>query len=162
MKRTEIKRDPAKIAAWLNKPRKPMNRTTPLHSGPGPQRGSRGLRQSSLTPEQRARKKAEWTRAYGSKERVQWIKSRRCFGCRSIAGCENAHLVSGGMGRKADAALVIPLCHLCHAEQHRVGNEAFARSIGETVDSLFAAAAAYEAEWQAILDARPYDAGDDL
>lgn len=32
---------------------------------------------------------------------------------------ENAHTVTGGVGRKADAHTIIPLCHQHHAELHR-------------------------------------------
>jgi hypothetical protein len=38
---------------------------------------------------------------------------------------ENAHIVTGGMGRKADAALIIPLCHSHHLALHDFGVEAF-------------------------------------
>lgn len=124
----------------------PMKRTTPLP------RRSRGLRAS---PESRARKAAERLRAYGGTARIQFVKTQRCFGCHSIgsvdgpAGCENAHLVTDGMGRKADADKIIALCPACHREQHATGNAAFAAARGMTVDDLFAEAARLDAEWRA-------------
>ncbi|HSH45807.1 MAG TPA: hypothetical protein VK966_08125, partial [Longimicrobiales bacterium] len=59
-------------------------------------------------PERRDR---EWARAYGSEVRVEFVKALPCCvpGCRNRA--ENAHTESGGMGRKADADTIAPLCY---------------------------------------------------
>lgn len=62
------------------------------------------------------RRKREFARAYGSKERVEFVKALPC----SFVGCngrpsDNAHCITAGMGRKANADTIIPLCR----EHHR-------------------------------------------
>jgi hypothetical protein len=57
----------------------------------------------------RQRREKEFAREYGSDERVKWIKKQRCIGCGGLPS-ENAHTVTGGMGRKADANTIVPLC----------------------------------------------------
>ena len=68
------------------------------------------------------RSASEFARIYGSRERVEWVKTLPC----AVASCglscgpcdgeiHNAHTVSGGKGRKADAATVAPLCAKHHA-----------------------------------------------
>lgn len=74
----------------------------------------------------RARKRTEWARVYGSTERVQFIKALPC--CVSSCDrrpCENAHAKGGGMGRKADARFVLPLCTKHHRELHNIGVRTF-------------------------------------
>lgn len=68
---------------------------------------------------------AEKDRIYGSPERIAFLQSLRCAcGC-GVTPCEVAHVVNGGMGRKADAAgFTIPLSPKCHAKQHAKGWEA--------------------------------------
>ena len=76
---------------------------------------------------------SEWARAYGSKKRVAFVKSLPCCvaGCRAAWMCEpseNAHTVNGGMGRKADANTIAPLCHGHHRFLHHHGPQTFAAS----------------------------------
>ena len=83
-------------------------------------------RRTRLAPRNATRRTKEWARAYGSTQRVEWIAARPC----SVCGCprrpcENAHTVTGGTGRKADASTVIPLCSYHHAELHQVGAHTF-------------------------------------
>lgn len=63
----------------------------------------------------RERKAKEFSRAYGSEERVKAVKAMTC----EVESCdrlsENAHLTTGGTGRKADADSVANLCY----EHHR-------------------------------------------
>ncbi len=68
----------------------------------------------------RSRSASEFARVYGSKERVEWVKSLPCVGC-GIGPSVNAHTVGGGTSRKADAETIAPLCHWCHLkyDQHR-------------------------------------------
>lgn len=71
----------------------------------------------------------EWARAYGSKARVAFVKSLGCC----VSGCmdgpvENAHTVNGGMGRKADANTIVPLCRAHHRFLHQHGPLGFAAS----------------------------------
>lgn len=75
-----------------------------------------------------ARKKREFARAYGSSARVAWVHAQRCIvaHARDCDGLiENAHIVTGGAGRKADAAAIVPLCHRHHHELHMVGADVF-------------------------------------
>lgn len=75
-----------------------------------------------------ARKRANWTRAYGSPERCAWIASQPCvvMGCRR-GPCENCHAETGGTGRKADADQIFPACPAHHRELHTVGVVTFSR-----------------------------------
>ncbi|MDB4893172.1 MAG: hypothetical protein JWL61_5027 [Gemmatimonadetes bacterium] len=56
------------------------------------------------------RKAREFERAYGSKERVEWVKSLPCCWCGAVGESQNAHTVGGGAGRKADYDTIAPLC----------------------------------------------------
>jgi len=72
-----------------------------------------------------ARKDREFIRAYGSADRVAFVRSQPCVACGRTPS-ENAHTRGGGAGRKGDARFVAPLCHPCHDELHRRGPVAFA------------------------------------
>lgn len=75
------------------------------------------------------RRASEFARCYGSKERVEWVKSLPCVGCATYWPIqpspgwvsENAHTVTGGKGRKADADTIVPLCAAHHRayDRHR-------------------------------------------
>ena len=91
------------------------------------------------------RHQANWLRAYGSPERVQWVQSLLCTVCRDTPS-HNAHTVGGGTGRKADADTIVPLCAPCHGELHRVGVQTFEDCYGIT---LADAARATQAAWLA-------------
>ena len=96
-----------------------------------------------------ARRKKEFARCYGSKERVEWVKHRLCFAVLGVSLCEgkieNAHTENGGMGRKGDASTVIPLCARHHRSLHQIGPDAFQRAYG--ID-LHTAARLTEEAWQ--------------
>lgn len=98
------------------------------------------------------RRKSEFARAYGSEERVAWVRGQTCIvqasECRGQP-IENAHTTTGGMGRKADAKSIVPLCRLHHRELHQGGGRTFAAKYRL---SLTAAAARIEREWQWITD----------
>lgn len=75
-----------------------------------------------------ARKKREFKRCYGSAERVAFVKSLPCIvaHARDCDGeIENAHVISGGAGRKADASCIAPLCRRHHSELHAIGANTF-------------------------------------
>ena len=95
------------------------------------------------------RKAKNWSRAYGSEERVAFVQSLPCvFGGQSspCAGViANHHTESGGRGRKADAETVVPLCTRHHLELHQAGATAMETVYG--VD-LKAEAALTETRWQ--------------
>ena len=67
-----------------------------------------------------ARKRAEWLRAYHSEARVEWMRQQPCSGC-GRGPCETHHITTGGVGRKADYHLTIPLCAGCHRAWHQLG-----------------------------------------
>lgn len=93
------------------------------------------------------RKTREWTRAYGSKERVAFVKSLACANCGIVGYSQNAHTKNGGAGRKGDYTTIIPLCgphgfpgfiyEGCHARWDR-------HEIPTTLDREFAAQATAE------------------
>jgi hypothetical protein len=101
-----------------------MKRSAPLkrHARLAPGRGPR--RVVRVKAVNAARRSSERARAYGSPERRAWVKALPCLVCISIPS-ENAHVVTGGMGRKADAASIVPLCHRCHRELHAIGVASF-------------------------------------
>lgn len=75
------------------------------------------------------RSASEFTRCYGSEERVEWVRSLPCIvpGCRQLS--ENAHIIGDGAGRKADADKIVPLCVMHHRSGqyalHHLGREEF-------------------------------------
>ena len=80
-------------------------------------------RKPSTVARRKARREREWARAYGSRERVEFVQAMGCLVCgwktqRPRPGgthtIENAHTVTGGAGRKADASTIINLCWRCH------------------------------------------------
>ena len=91
------------------------------------------------------RKLREFARAYGSPERVEWVKAQPCLVCRDTPS-ENAHIKSGGMGRKSDAANVVNLCSRCHGELHRAGRDSFEACYGI---NLAERATQLDAQWRA-------------
>lgn len=60
-----------------------------------------------------------------------WVRGFACCACGSQAAVECAHVrlgTDGGTGLKPSDQWCISLCRECHAEQHRVGEETFART----------------------------------
>lgn len=113
----------------------PIARRTPMPRG-GPVK--------ARNPKRRA---ANHARAYGPDERIAFVKGLRCV----VLACarqpiEVAHVVTGGMGRKGDASLTVPLCTVHHREQHQVGVRTFQQLHGL---DLLALAEQTEAAWQA-------------
>ena len=87
-------------------------------------------RKSAVRKVNRKRRSANWLRAYGSEERVGWVKAQPCVTdnpswSRCVGEVENAHIETGGTGRKADAAKVVPLCRRHHRCLHEQGRETF-------------------------------------
>jgi hypothetical protein len=89
------------------------------------------------------RSKVERERIYGSPERQTFVRGLGCLICG--ADPQLAHTATGGMGRKADAATIVPLCDLHHRELHQHGVSTFARRWG--ID-LTASAAWIEEQWR--------------
>lgn len=103
-----------------------------MKKSPMPPRKARmGARKS---PEQRKRdrerKRREFARKYHSLERVYYVAQEVCCAvptCRwyTDSNNDNAHIETGGMGRKADYTKVIPLCRKHHRELHALQPERF-------------------------------------
>ena len=91
----------------------------------------------------RARRAATFARAYESAERVAWVQRHHCMfgGCRRTP-CDNAHIEIDGMGRKAGATLIVPLCRAHHAQ---IGTP---RKGSPVHVALLACAAIIERQWQ--------------
>lgn len=112
-----------------------MLRRTPL---------KRRKRVNPVNPERRER---EWARAYGSLERVYYVSTALgCVvpDCHDSGPMENAHVETGGTGRRADADRVVPMCERHHAEHHR-GRLTFAEKYGLDLD---VSARLTETQWQ--------------
>ena len=57
-----------------------------------------------------------------------WVRGHACCACGSTTAIECAHVrtnTDGGMGLKPSDKWTISLCKECHAEQHRIGEDAF-------------------------------------
>jgi len=89
------------------------------------------------------KKKSEWARVYGSPERVRWVAQLNCVACGELP-CQNAHVKNGGMGRKADARWIVPMCPGCHREHH-AGAKTFQKKYGL---NLLEKAEEIEQRWQ--------------
>lgn len=109
-----------------------------MAKGPGPKRSGR------IRPKKRTA--GEFSRIYGSKARVQWVKSQPCLVC-GFGPCENAHVVSGGMGRKADANTIVPLCRDHHWQSHHYGWDVMANRWGRE-DFRLRLAADVQTRWE--------------
>lgn len=107
-------------------------------------------------PKKRRRSASEFKRIYGSKARVEWVKSLPCVCDTILCGTEanpieNAHVKNGGAGRKADAKWIVPMCRGHHRGYHTIGAEWFRKT--HRLD-LSAAAARTEQAWQSELTRR--------
>ncbi len=99
----------------------------------------------------------EWLRAYGSPERVNFVRWLRCvvqtFVCeRNVGLRENAHIVTGGASRKADADKIVPLCNHHHFMLNCAGRDEFERRY--SVD-LTECARMTELSWLAFQEGKP-------
>jgi hypothetical protein len=70
-----------------------------------------------------ARTAKEFRRIYHSEAYMRWIRYQPCVAC-GDRPCEAHHTRSGGVGRKADWATIVPLCHTCHRVTHDRGRNA--------------------------------------
>ena len=108
-----------------------LERKTPLRSS------------GRLTPKKRSA--ATFARVYGSTARVLWVKSLPCVVCGG-GPCEGHHITNGGMGRKADAHQIVPLCRDHRALAHQHGDASW-QEYYHGLD-LTTEAARVEAAWQ--------------
>lgn len=118
---------------------------------PKPKRVARPIPKTRL--KKKSRPAAETLRIYGGKARIEFVKSLPCIaGFVSLGGTscdrlarENAHVSTGGMGRKSDAANIVPLCARHHEQLHRWGRGAFEFTYALNLETC---AAETEADWQ--------------
>lgn len=125
--------------------RTPLRRRTPLRPG-GPLDRRTPLRvRVKISPRNDERRRRLFLRAYGSEERVAWIRRQPCAvpGCGWRHGCHNAHVLSKGAGGTADD--VVPLCGLHHHQQHQLGAQTFEERHGVDLCDL---AAEYARRWR--------------
>ncbi len=96
------------------------------------------------------RSPSSFARIYGSKARVAWVKRQRCLidSWRCEDPIENAHVSNGGIGRKADARHIVPLCKFHHRFLHEKGRYVFEDMYEINLDGK---AAQTEAAWEAFL-----------
>lgn len=132
---------------------------TAIRPAPKPKRApKKPLRQLARTPikkQNAKRRQAEFARCYHSRGRVAFVKSLPCPVCEAVGMSgrwtvqrENAHVVGGGAGRKADFTAIVPLCSHHHRALHAAGSlSAFYVTFGGRVD-LAREAARVEALWQ--------------
>lgn len=68
-------------------------------------------RKTKGKPKNAKRSKANLARAHGPVERREWTKLQPCLvpDC-GRSPCDAAHLISGGTGRKSEAAWTVPFC----------------------------------------------------
>lgn len=99
-----------------------LTRRTPLTRTPMPRGRTR------VKPVNRKRRGKEWLRAYGSPERVAFVKSLPCIASPYVCAgvIQNAHVRGGGASRKADADQIVPACELHHKQMHTLGIRTFA------------------------------------
>lgn len=74
------------------------------------------------------------------------IRECPCLACGADFGCEAAHIRMdhrGGMGRKPDDHLTIPMCGTCHRDQHSGSEAQFWSALN--IDPLAAARALHKA-----------------
>ena len=139
-----------------------MKRSQPRRKKPLPRASHPIARHVGVKAKNVKRAAQNHARAYGDK--AAWIRLHPCCACGYLKS-EAAHVGSGGMGRKADSTMLVPLCGVhtiledqgawiyaeqidgCHADSHR-GVETFQAVHGINLRAL---AAAYEAQWQVHL-----------
>ena len=94
------------------------------------------LARSPMTRANRQRKAETFARAYGGAERADWI-TRQPSVVSGEGPCVNAHVRTGGAGRKADARWVVPLTDAEHRTLHQIGQKSFEAKYG--IDLAFLA-----------------------
>lgn len=70
-------------------------------------------RTKRIKPRNAKRAKKNDQRATGGKKRRDFVASLPCIVCNAVPS-EGAHIVTGGMGRKADKEFVAPICFMHH------------------------------------------------
>lgn len=92
-------------------------------------------RSTRVNPRNPARRSKAFARCYGSEARVLWMSRQPCCVC-GYPVSENVHTKGGGMGRKADADTIVPMCHDHHRELHQSGTASFELAYGIRLASV--------------------------
>ena len=100
-------------------------------------------RTSPMKKRKTGRSRAAFDRAYGGADRADWMTRQPCVVCGALPSV-NAHVKTGGAGRKADAKWVVPACRSHHDEMHR-GQRTFEAKYGVDLARL---AAIIDARWE--------------
>lgn len=90
---------------------------------------------------------AEWERAFGGEERVEWMHWQRSIFSGQVP-CVSAHIHGGGVARRADSCWTVPTTWAEHQDMHDEGQESYAARHGLTLDDLDVLAARTETRWQ--------------
>lgn len=104
----------------------------------------KALRKSRVNSVNAKRKAEEFARCYHSVERVEFVKALPCV-VTLKSPSENAHIKSGGMGRKAGYRFIVPMSAEKHHELHDIGIATFLRKYPWV--NLEESAARTEAAW---------------
>lgn len=88
----------------------------------------RPIRKTRVKKVNHARKAKALLRAYGPPERREFVRALSCRVVLCVLGpIEQVHAAGGGVGRKADASLILPLCRDHHRLLHTMGVKSFER-----------------------------------
>lgn len=70
------------------------------------------------------------------KKHLSFIRKLNCAVCGMwpTEACHIRKFGDGGMGMKPSDSRCIPMCHECHAEQHRIGEEKFFGDIQKPIE----------------------------
>ena len=117
--------------------RAPIQRKTRLRGTAGL---SRRTRLRAFNPERRQR---EFARAFGSRERVEWMQAQPCATCGAKPPSEVSHVRSRGAGGGPDDT--IPQCRRCHRRLHALGIRTFGARFGVDLEQLVAR---YASNWR--------------
>src|SRR5690242_8623293 len=90
----------------------------------------------------KARRDADFLRAYGGEERVEWVKLQPSVVSGKVP-CVNAHVRVGGMGMKGDYCWIVPLTDEEHRELGECGRASFEAKYAVDLDT-----AAGRTEWE--------------
>lgn len=82
-----------------------------------------------------ARSAREFTRAFGSAERISFVSQLPSV-VSGAGPCVNAHVRGGGAGRRADARWIVPMTDGEHRMMHQMGQTTFAKLHHLDLDAL--------------------------
>jgi hypothetical protein len=112
---------------------------------PKPQRRVKVPKESKPRTKLKAKKRkpSEYARVYGSKARVEWVKTQPCMICGYRQDIDGHHIETEGTSRKGHYTKIVALCRLHHLQWHQLGRGSFNPGI-----DFAQHAANLEAKWQ--------------